>query len=221
MQHEVFTAENHARAVADRIAYLLTRGARNIVLTGGTTAEKVYGHLGASPIDMSGVEVFFSDERCVPPTDDASNYLMAKRTLLDSAHAANVHRMRGEDPPEEGASAYDRELTAFEDVGFDLVLLGMGADCHIGAIYPESPALDAPTLCAAVDRPDGMKGLTLTARSIVLGARTLVIVAGENKAKAVRRALDGDETPRTCPVRLLAGRPNVHFLLDEGAASLL
>ena len=220
MDHEVFATENHPAAVAARIARELV-GTRNIVLTGGTTAEKVYRALSERPVDMSGVEVFFSDERCVPPTDHASNYRMATRSLLKHARAANVHRMRGEDPPGEAADAYDREITPFEDIGFDLVLLGMGADCHIGAIYPHSPALEAPQLCAAVDRPDGMKGLTLTGRTIVLGSRTLVLVSGEGKAEAVRRALRGSEEPDACPVRLLAGRPDVTFLLDEGAASRL
>jgi 6-phosphogluconolactonase len=212
---------DHAASVAERIARELGTTSRTLVLTGGTTALSVYEALAQRSVDLSGLEIFFSDERCVPPTDEASNYRMAKRAFLDGAGVANVHRMRGEDPPDEAAAAYDREITPFGDLGFDLVLLGMGADCHIGAIYPGSPALDDKALCAAVDRPDGMKGLTLTARSITTGTQTFVIVAGDGKAEAVRRVLLGDEEPATCPARLLADRPGVTFLLDEGAASLL
>jgi 6-phosphogluconolactonase len=221
MDHEVFEPAKYAAAVAERFARASHAAPRSLVLTGGTTAEKVYEALAERAIDLSGIEVFFSDERCVPPNDERSNYLMAKRTFLDRARAANVHRMRGEDTPDEAASAYDREITPFEDVGFDLVLLGMGADCHIGAIYPHSPALAHPDLCSAVDRPDGMKGLTLTARSITTGKETWVLVTGEAKAEAVRRVLRGDEEPESCPARLLADRTGVTFLLDEAAASLL
>jgi 6-phosphogluconolactonase len=219
VDHEVYATANFAGSVAERIAREL-RMVRSLVLTGGTTAEKVYEALTERSIDLAGMEVFFSDERCVPPTDEASNFKMVKRTLQGAA-GANVHRMRGEDPPEEAAAAYDRELTPFEDAGFDLVLLGMGPDCHIGAIYPHSPAFDAEVHCAAVDRPDGMQGLTLTPRSIVLGKQTLVPVYGDAKAEAVRRVLNGDEEPVTCPARLLANATGVTFLLDEGAASLL
>lgn len=220
MDHEVFGTEKFASAAADRIARELQTVPRSLVLTGGRTAERIYEILGERSVDLAGIEIFFSDERCVPPTDEASNYKMAKRALGGAA-GANLRRMRGEDPPEEAAAAYDRELTSLEDVGFDLVLLGMGADCHIGSIFPHGPAFDHYGLCAAVDRPDGMQGLTLTARSIVLGKRTLVPVSGEAKADAVHRVLRGNEPPETCPARLLAGVPDVHFLLDEGAASLL
>jgi 6-phosphogluconolactonase len=220
VDHEVFETANYASSAAGRIARELRTVPRSLVLTGGTTAEKVYEALAERSIDLTGMEIFFSDERCVPPTDEASNYRMVKRTLHGPS-GANVHRMRGEERPEDAAAAYDRELTAIEDVGFDLVLLGMGADCHIGAIFPGSPALRERSLCAAVDRPDGLRGLTLTGRSITLGKRTLVLVSGEAKAEAVRRALHGDEEPAACPARLLAKAKRVTFLLDEGAASLL
>jgi 6-phosphogluconolactonase len=220
VDHEVFETANYSGSVAELIARELPTVPRTLVLTGGTTAEKVYEDLGNRPIELADMKIFFSDERCVPPTHEASNFKMVKRTLR-GASAANIHRMRGEDPPEEGAAAYDRELTPFEDIGFDLVLLGMGADCHIGAIFPGSPALDEPALCAAVDRPDGMQGLTLTGRSITLGKQTWVLVSGEPKAEAVRRVLHGDEEPATCPARLLTDATGVKFLLDEGAASLL
>ena len=220
MDHQVFEGTKFATSVAERISRELQQAPRTLVLTGGTAAAQVYRALADRRTDLSGIEVFFSDERCVPPTHEASNYRMVKE-LLKTTGVANIHRMRGEDPPGEAAAAYDRELTPIGDLGFELVLLGMGADCHIGALFPHSPALDATDLCTAVDRPDGLKGLTLTPRSITSGKRTLVMVAGENKAEAVRRALLSHEEPATCPARLLAERSGVTFLLDRGAASLL
>jgi 6-phosphogluconolactonase len=170
--------------------------------------------------DWSGVDVLFSDERAVSPDHDDSNYRMATDTLLSSARPRAVHRMRGEDPPDEAARAYATEIAPFVAEGIDLAVLGMGADCHVCGLFPGSPALVATDMCAAVDRPDGMKGITLTPVALRACKQILVIATGEAKAEAVRRAVKGDEDPSACPARVLAGLPTT-FLLDEPAASLL
>ncbi len=200
----------------------LPEGPATVVLTGGTTAARIYPELAEASGDWSGIEVLFSDERCVPPSDDASNFGMAKRLLLDRLRPTNVHRMRGENPPEAAAAAYDRDITVIVDRGIDLMLLGLGDDCHICALFPGSPGLDERTrLCIAVDRPDGMRGLTLTPPAIRSARKTLVLVAGEGKAEAVERALRGNEPPEACPARLLADLPEVTFVVDEAAAGRL
>jgi 6-phosphogluconolactonase/glucosamine-6-phosphate isomerase/deaminase len=88
-------------------------------------------------------------------------------------------------------------------------------------MFPGSPALAAQEFCLAVDRPDGMTGLTLTPPVVTRGREILLPVSGSGKAKSVRRVVAGDENPDTCPARVLAGHPNVTFLLDEDAASSL
>lgn len=195
---------------------------RVIVLTGGTTAERIYPALAEAASGWSGAEVFFSDERCVPPDDAASNYGMARRLLLEPLGISSVHRMRGEDPPEDAARSYSDAIGRHAPGGLDLVLLGMGADCHVAALFPGSAALDEQTyLCRAVDRPDGMSGLTLTPPALLAAGRIRVIVSGEAKAEAVRRAVAGDELPPGCPARLLSDHADVAFLVDEAAASRL
>ena len=218
---EVFDSTRYPIHVAALLAADIA-GAATVVLTGGTTAQKVYPALAEAAAGRADAEIFFSDERCVPPDDPASNYGMARRLLVDPLRIRSVHRMRGEDPPEEAARRYSDEVASTVPNGFDLVMLGMGGDCHIGAMFPGSPALEETSaFCRAVDRPDGMKGLTLTPAA-VLSARTIrLLVSGEAKAEAVRRVVAGDETVRECPARLLADHPDVTFLLDEPAASLL
>ena len=192
------------------------------MLTGGTTAEKIYPFLALENEDWSGIDVLFSDERCVPPDDPASNYKMAKDLLLARAEPAAAHRMRGEDEPAAAAVAYHDEISGLVERGLDLMLLGMGADAHIGAMFPGSAALKrSDRLCMAVDRPDGMKGLTLTPPAVLSGGKILLLVTGEGKADTVRRVIEGDEDPITCPARLLAGHPDVTFLLDQAAGSKL
>jgi len=217
---EVFGANEYAAAVTRRIATDLPGGG-SLVLTGGTTAERIYPQLAVAKSSWTNVAIAFSDERCVPPDDGASNYGMAKRLFLDAAEAGVVHRMKGELPPAVGASEYHREIAPLVARGFDLLLLGMGADAHIGALYPGSPALAEARSCAAVDRPDGMRGLTLTPPAMLSARKVLLLVTGNAKADSVRRAVAGDELPDTCPVRLLAGHRDATFLLDEDAASAL
>lgn len=216
---DVWPADEYSLRAARRIAMRLPE-LGHVVITGGTTAEKVYRKLTEEGSDWSGVDVIFSDDRAVPPDHDASNYRMAKTTLLDSARPKVVHRMRGEDPPEDAARAYAATIGPLVAEGIDLAVLGMGDDCHVCALFPGSPALAATELCAAVDRPDGMKGITLTPAALRACKQVLVIATGEAKAEAVRRAVKGSEDPTDCPARVLADLPTT-FLLDEPAAALL
>ena len=218
---EVLDKAFFAQRAAARIAAELP-DASTVVLTGGTTAEKIYTPLAETGIGLSGKDVFFSDERCVPPDDDASNFAMATRTLATAAKGARIHRMRGEDAPHEAARAYSDEVRAAAPEGFDLVLLGMGGDCHVAAMFPGSPALDDwQRFCAAVDRPDGLRGLTLTPPALLSSTRVLLLVSGEAKAQAVARAVAGDEAANECPARVLADHQDATFLVDDPAARLL
>lgn len=212
---KTFSDDDYNASVATEIAEASLAGT-SVVLTGGTTAEKIYPMLAAKR-DWSSVTFAFSDERCVGPDDPASNYGMARRLLLDPAGASSVHRMKGELDPPVGAAAYSDEISSLVHHGFDLLLLGMGADAHIGALYPGSEALQAASYCAPVDRPDGMRGLTLTPPAMLSARKVLLLVTGTAKAATVSRALTSDEGPATCPVRLLAWHPDVTFLLDEAA----
>ena len=188
----------------------------SVVLTGGGTAESVYPELN---LDLSNVDVYFSDERCVPPDHEASNFALADRTLLDRSGPGRVHRMRGEDSPIQASRSYHDELAPAVERGFDLMLLGMGDDNHIAALFPNSAALINPeALCLPVDRPDGLKGLTMTAPAIQSARTVLLIVTGESKAEAVERAIESDDDPLSCPVRMLVDHPDTTFLLDEAAA---
>jgi 6-phosphogluconolactonase len=111
----------------------------SVVLAGGNTPRELYSLLASdsyrSLIDWSRVSLFWSDERCVPPDDPASNYSMVRETLISRVPVApnSVHRMRGELPPEEAATLYTEQIAAFfqgSGPKFDLILLGMGADGH-------------------------------------------------------------------------------------------
>ena len=218
---QVFPSASYAREAAALIADA-TSGATSLVLTGGTTAEKVYSELAKVAVPWARLEVLFSDERCVPPGDPASNFTMAERLLFQRSMPRALHRMRGEDPPDEAAARYHSDIADVVGSGIDVMLAGMGADAHVCAMFPGSRALDEKTqLCMAVDRPDGMTGLTLTPPAVLSARKVLLIVTGQGKAATVKRVIERDESVSSAPVRMLAEHPNVTFLLDERAASAL
>ena len=218
---EVYPSNVFAEQVAARLATSLTRRAP-VMITGGDTVGEVYERLAALAPDWSGIDVVFSDERCVPPGDPNSNYRLAKETLFDRIRGAEVHRMRGEDRPEQGARAYDEEMGPIVQTRIGLAVLGLGANAHIAALFPGHGSLhEEARRCVAVDRPDGMKGITLTPPVLRSPETILFVVAGEGKAEAVARAVKGDESPDDAPVRLLADHPDCTLLLDEPAASQL
>ena len=220
---EVFRPSEYASAVVDIITEHLPATGGSLVLTGGTTAQKIYPKLASSAgASLDGIELLFSDERCVPPEHDESNFKMATNLLFSRVVPPTIHRMRGEDPPEQAAASYSEEIAEIVDTGLDLMLLGMGADAHIGAMFPDSPALaETQQLCRAVDRPDGMQGLTLTPPAMLSAKKILLLVTGDAKAATMKRVIQGNEPIESCPARLLADHPDATFLLDEPAASAL
>jgi 6-phosphogluconolactonase len=193
----------------------------SVVLTGGTAAERIYPVLADHGEDWGEIDIFFSDERCVPPDDGASNFGMAKRLLLEHIRPRSLHRMHGEAEPELAAADYDTVIRTGAPNGFTLTLLGLGADGHIAGLPPGTPALSSKAAAAWVYRTDGMKGITLTPRALMTSDRILVIVEGASKADAVRRFLRGEEPISQCPARLLLDHPNVTLLADTQATSRL
>lgn len=216
-QIEILSPSSYPTAVALKIAMALPASG-SVVITGGTTAAAIYENIDAKR--FNGFDVFFSDERCVPPDHADSNFKMATDLFL-GASGAVVHRMEGELEPNEAARRYHDDVQPFVAEGIDLLLLGMGADCHVGALYPASDALGVADYCAAVSRPDGLEGLTLTPQAMLAAKSIKVLVTGEKKAEALVRVLKGDEDIKKCPARLLLQHDDVTFWIDEGAGSLL
>jgi 6-phosphogluconolactonase len=206
------------------------RGRFAVVLAGGSTPQAMYGVLArdyADRIDWSRVHVFFSDERTVPPDHEDSNYKMASEVLLDHVPVGSVHRIRGELPPDEAAKAYEEELRTFfrtEDVPrFDLILLGAGRDGHTASLFPETSALevhDRWVVANPVLKLDTIR-ITLTIPIINAARAVVFLVAGEDKAEAVKEILEGDADPRAYPATLIQPPGAPQWLLDQSAASLL
>jgi 6-phosphogluconolactonase len=206
------------------------RGRFAVVLAGGSTPKAMYGILArdyANRIDWSKVHVFFGDERTVPPDHEDSNYTMAREALLDHFSLGSIHRMKGELPPEESAFAYEEELREFfgaeELPRFDLILLGIGGDGHTASLFPETPALEVTdrwVVANYVPKLDTIR-ITLTVPVINAARSVIFLVAGDDKAEALKEILEGDADPRKYPARLVQPPGGPNWMLDRAAAGSL
>jgi 6-phosphogluconolactonase len=216
-------AEEAARLVAERLAEQARAGG-SVVLTGGSTPRRAYEIAAELEPDWSRVELWWGDERCVPPDDVRSNYGMAKKALLDrlEGEPAAVHRMQGELGRDDGSAEYRLELT---DVGtFDLVLLGLGPDGHIASLFPSFPTLDVTgrdVLGSEAGHEPFVDRISMTLPRLADTQELLFLVAGEDKADAVARALAGEPSRETPGSLARSAEGATCAVLDRAAAAKL
>jgi 6-phosphogluconolactonase len=213
------------KEVAAVVAARLARAAReggNVVLTGGKTPEQAYSDAAKRERDWSAVELWWGDERCVPPEHEYSNYGMAKRSLLDRLEGAPraVHRIKGELGKDQAAADYEVEL---DDARLDLLLLGVGPDGHVASLFPNAPTLRQRKRVLPAEA--GMEPLvgrvTLSLPTLRRAHEILFLLAGEAKADAARRAFAEPASPDT-PASLVRSRHgSTTAILDRAAAAKL
>jgi 6-phosphogluconolactonase len=214
--------EAAARFVAERLAEAARAGG-HVVLTGGETPRRAYELAAELEPNWSKAEVWFGDERCVAPDDPWSNYLLAKDALLDRLERAPaaVHRIRGEDDPEQAAAAYEEELRG---VTFDLILNGLGPDGHTVSLFPNAPTLeirDRLVVPADAGHEPYVKRITLTIPALENCRAMLFLSTGESKAEAARRAF-GEPPSAETPAGLVRSKlGETVAVLDEAAAAEL
>lgn len=213
-------------------AAIAANGAFNVALSGGTTPRAAYELLASEPLranlSWNDVFIYFGDERCVPPTDERSNYRMAREAFLEAVPIprANVYRMHGEIDPGQAANEYATVLRT--NLGatpqFDLVMLGLGEDGHTASLFPGTPLdVDPASLVEAVcAQTQSMWRLTLVPKVINAAHRVVFAVEGAPKARALAAVYEGAHDPQTYPAQIVRPTSGVlTWLVDEAAASLL
>ena len=233
-------ADEAAREITFRArAAVLTRGRFEWALAGGSTPRDLYRRLVESPyreeFPWQQTRVFWGDERAVPPDHVDSNYRMAREALLDHVPIppVRIHRMRAElQDLASAANAYERTLSAAfglatgEVPRLDVALLGLGADGHTASLFPQTGAVTVRDhLAIAVHVPPlGVDRVSLTV-PVFEAARTVIfLVAGEDKAEALARAIvdepEGGDDWEACPARAIRPRAGeLLWLVDRAAAS--
>ncbi|MFM9946455.1 MAG: 6-phosphogluconolactonase [Saprospiraceae bacterium] len=233
---------NNIGELSQYFATLLADGVQNtpegrffsIALSGGSTPKVVFEYLAAhfaKEIAWDKVQVYWSDERCVPPDSPESNYRMAKESLLDQVPipANQVFRMQGEADPAAEVVRYTEVVQ--ESIPhskgfpvFDLLMLGLGDDGHTASIFLHNSHLfysERPFEVA--DHPQsGQQRITVTGQTINHANAVVFIATGAGKAEMVANVLAKKAGWEQLPAALVnpeAGR--LVWLLDEAAAGEL
>ena len=224
-----------SHAAADELgaiarAAVRARGRCDIALSGGSTPRHLFGLLaqaGRDALPWDHIELWWGDERAVPPDHADSNYRMLRESLLARIPipASNVHRMEAEASDLDAAAArYAEELG---QAPLDLAILGMGADGHTASLFAGSPALaEQQRRCVAVAAPQtarpAVRRITLTHPVFAAAREVIFLIAGEDKALTLKRVIEGPDCPDALPSQTIARRPTpVIIFCDRGAAAEL
>nr|WP_299174018.1 6-phosphogluconolactonase [uncultured Allomuricauda sp.] len=206
----------------------------HVALSGGSTPKIVFDVLAAdfgNKIDWSKIHFYWGDERCVPPTDDQSNYKMTAAHLFSKIAVLeeNIHRVLGEAEPDREAMRYanllEINLDRVEGIPqFDLVILGMGDDGHTASIFPHEITLwDAQDHCVVATHPEsGQKRVSINGKVINTAKEVAFLVTGESKAEKVKTIQEKTEGYEAYPASLVnPSSGNLIWFIDKEASKTL
>jgi len=229
-----------ATAVARAVAGIVAASSQtadddfSIALSGGQTPRLLYETLASEPylsrLDWNKWNVWWGDERAVPPTDEMSNYRLAAEAMMDRIPVPpeRVHRIHGEIGSRAAALSYETEIRQHfggEMPQFDLILLGLGEDGHTASLFPGTQALQETPLAVvpSVAPWPPRDRITLSLPAINAAHRVVFIVVGREKAHALRMVIAADQEdaqqPPAALVRPVGGA--AQFVVDEAAALFL
>jgi 6-phosphogluconolactonase len=218
--HAIFrypTAKAAAEACGDRILELLEaakrdRGVATLAVSGGSTPRLMFESMAHRAFDWSSVELFWVDERIVPPTDAQSNYRMTRESLLDVIHlpAARIHRILGELGPDEAAAKYIADiiqsfgLKEGELPVFDVIQRGVGPDMHTASLFPGEPLIRNNSGIAAAVWVEKMRNHRVTLLPGVLekARQTLCLVSGADKTEGLKNVLSAPRDTMRMPSQI-------------------
>lgn len=214
-------------ALVERLANTIADSngkATAIMLSGGKTPIPAYNELAArGPKHNHQLHILFSDDRYVPSTSDDSNFHQSCELLNALALPEDsLLRVRTELSLEEAAQDYERRLKALLDDGVTLKLglLGLGPDGHTASLFEEAHLKKARGhLAIAVDRPDGLSGISVTPEFLQHVEKLVFVVAGGGKHDAIRSLMNCD--PKLIAWRAVQGAPDVELWVEQAALSSL
>lgn len=212
------------------------RGVFTVALSGGSTPKTAYSLLGSTPlleqVPWEKVQIFWGDERTVPPDNPDSNYRMAREVMLARVPipAVNIHRMEGESANlDEAATRYENEIRSVLGGGsslprFDLIFLGMGDDGHTASLFPETAALDEQQRLVVPNRVPKLNTsrITMTRPLLNNGNCVVFLAPGASKAGRLHEVLEGPQDWHRLPSQSIqpeSGR--LVWAIDKAAAAEL
>jgi len=229
-------AEHFLEAVQ---AAVRTKGVARIAISGGSTPKRTFELMAnpagkfAAAMPWAQIELYWVDERMVPPTDKDSNYRMTREALLDKVplKPERIFRIEGELDPEQAAARYESairnhlRLEGAQGPVFDVLALGMGPDGHTASLFPHTQAINEMIRIAVANYVPQQKDswrVTLTWPVINEARDVFFLIAGKDKAQPLHDVLLGKYDPEILPSQLIQPRNGrLLMLLDKDAAALL
>lgn len=206
----------------------------DIALSGGNSPKGLFKKISkkyADKIPWERIHLWWGDERCVPPTDEQSNYKMTVDYLISKVNIPekNIHRIHGEEDPELEALRYSQEMEeSLNSRGkapvFDLIILGLGDDGHTASIFPDQLDLfEHEDNCAVANHPlTGQKRITITGNVINNANQIFFLVTGSNKALRVSEIMNDNDAAQLLPAYYISPKNGqlIWFLDDKAAAQI-
>lgn len=207
-----------------------------LAVSGGSSPRPMFEIFARTRFPWDRVQLFWVDERAVPPTDPQSNFKLADDIWLTRAHfpQRNIHRIETELPPEIAARRYADEIRRCLELDdhamprFDVIHRGMGPDGHTASLFPGEPLLEDRGVIAAALWVEKLKmwRVTLLPGVLMAARHTAMLVTGADKAEALRATLYGDYDPKLYPAQLATrnatrSEGSATWFLDEAAAARL
>tara|TARA_B100001778_G_scaffold322519_1_gene314935 strand:- start:721 stop:1365 length:645 start_codon:yes stop_codon:yes gene_type:complete len=201
-----------------------------MAIPGGSVAKALKGLAEAKDLDWEKVHVFFVNER--PGEQKCAKLAVETWTEACGIPEANVHRVMETGDMELAAAEYERQMRTLDESQlpideengmpvFDLILLGMGADGHVGSIYPNSPAAnDESGACVLGVNMPSKVSVTMSMPLINTADRVVLAATGSEKAEIVRASLEDELEWGEIPGSMVDAFSTIWFL-DLAAASLL
>jgi 6-phosphogluconolactonase len=202
----------------------------SVSLSGGSTPKLLFEVLAKKfnhSVDWSKIQFFWGDERCVPPTDQESNFGEAERLFLSKIEipTGNIYRVHGEADPASERVRYGQLIAANVESNesgtpsFDIMLLGMGDDGHTASIFPaQIELLKSDQICEIATHPQsGQKRITVTGKIINASKHVFFLVTGAGKADVLSEIFGKTGNFESYPTSHLAPPCGATFYLDQAA----
>lgn len=209
-------------------AAIQLRGQFTLALAGGNTPKPLYEAMATQSLPWKNIQIFWGDERYVPPDHPDSNQRMARQTWLEKVNLpeSNIHPMFiGAGKPQVDADRHEAELRQFFQLSagefpiFDLILLGIGDDGHTASLFPHTEALQVRDRLVTVGNKDGQPRLTFTVPLINHARCVVFLVEGENKRSALKQIFAPEADEMNYPARLIQPQGELWWLLDRSAGA--
>ena len=179
----------------------------SIAVSGGSTPKAFFKALSHEKMDWARVDIHLVDERCVPADSDQLNAHLVKDNLMQNQAGAASFTPLYDHASLNAEDAARRAADHLPERGYDIIVLGMGADGHTASLFPNgdrlAEGLDANGIARIISMRAagaGVPRLTVTLAEILRANRVILHIEGHDKMAVFKQAVSGEDATEM-PIR--------------------